>query len=174
MDYKILEKPAFDIIAKSETISAEIEHKFVISPEDWERFWWDYWEGFYRDKRDESLKKLSNGKPGEITGAGYLAVTTIEEGMKSFSYAVGVEKPGIQVPESYEVVHVPAATWAIFESIGTLPETIHDLEDRIFQEWFPSTGYEHDVKPELEVYLPGDRHSKDYRCQVWIPVVKKK
>ena len=174
MDYRIVEKPAFDVIAKSRTIAAEIVYKFVIVPEDWEKFWWDYWDEFYREKRDESLKKLSGGKPGTVTGAVYLSVTTIEDGMESFSYAVGIEKPDNPVPAGYEVIHIPAATWAVFDSIGPLPKTIHDLEDRIFKEWLPSTGYEHDNKPELEVYLPGDRESKDYRCQYWMPVVKKK
>ena len=174
MDYRIIEKPAFDVIAKSETISAEIVHRFVIVPEDWEKFWWKFWEDFYRDRRDESLEKLSGGKPGAVTGAGYLAVTTIEDAMKSFSYAVGIEKTASPVPADYEVIHIPAATWAVFESIGPLPRAIHDLEDRIFIEWFPSTGYEFDNKPQLEVFLPGDRESKDYRCQSWMPVVKKK
>ena len=66
-----------------------------------------------------------------------------------------------------------AATWAVFESTGPLPKAIHDLEDKIFIEWFPSTGYEYDDKPQLEVFLPGDRESEDYRCQVWMPVIKK-
>ena len=173
MDYKIIEKPAFDVIGKSERISAEIDHKFVISPEDWEKFWWDYWDEFYKEKRHESLEQLTEGKPGTITGASYLAVVTIESGMAGFDYAVGVEKPDMAVPAGYEVIHIPAATWAVFESIGPLPKAIHDLEDKIFIEWLPSTGYEHDSKPELEVYLPGEPTSQDYRCQYWMPVIKK-
>jgi AraC family transcriptional regulator len=173
MDYKIIEKPAFDVIVKSEKISAEIVHKFVIIPEDWEKFWWDYWEKFYKEKRGESLEKLSEGKPGPVTGARYLAVTIIDSGMKSFSYAVGIEKPDGPLPEDYEVISIPEATWAVFESIGPLPQAIHDLEDKVFIEWFPSTRYEHDTKPEIEVYLPGDPKSQDYRCQFWEPVVKR-
>jgi AraC family transcriptional regulator len=174
MDYRIIEKPAFDVVARSEKISAQIVNKFVIVPEDWEKFWWGYWDEFYRDKRDESLEKLTGGKPGPITGARYLAVTTIENGMESFSYAVGTEKPDGPVPAGYEVIHIPAATWAVFESTGALPKAIHDLEDKIFIEWFPSTGYEHAPQPELEVYLPGDPNSQDYRCQYWMPIIKKK
>ena len=174
MDYRIIEKPAFEVVGKSKRVSAEIVQNFVISPEDWEKFWWNYWDEFYKDKRYESLEILTGGKPGRITGASYLAVVTIENGMEGFYYSVGIEKPDIAVPEGYEVIHIPAATWAVFESTGPLPKAIHDVEDRIFLEWFPSTGYEHDDKPELEVYLPGNRESEDYRCQVWMPVVKKK
>jgi AraC family transcriptional regulator len=55
-----------------------------------------------------------------------------------------------------------------------MPKAIQDVTKQIFGEWFPSTGYEHDAKPELEVYLPGDTSGQDYRCQVWIPIIKKK
>ena len=64
-------------------------------------------------------------------------------------------------------------TWAVFESRGAFPKALHDLQDRVFREWFPSTGYEEDRKPELEVYLPGDREKEDYRCQYWVPIIKK-
>ena len=43
---------------------------------------------------------------------------------------------------------------------------------RIFSEWFPATGYAHSGGPEIEVYLPGDPTSSQYRCQVWVPVIK--
>ena len=52
-------------------------------------------------------------------------------------------------------------------------KALHDLEDKVFTEWFPSTGYEHDNKPEMEIYLPGDPNAPDYRCQFWEPVIKK-
>jgi AraC family transcriptional regulator len=94
--------------------------------------------------------------------------------MQEFTYAIGAEKPGEAVPEGFEVFHIPAATWAVFESIGPMPDAIQTVTKQIFEEWFPSTGYEHAPAPELEVYLPGDVDSQDYRCQVWVPIVKEK
>jgi AraC family transcriptional regulator len=173
MDYKIIEKPAFEVIAKSEKIDAEIVHQFVIIPEDWDKFWWGYWEKTDHEIRGECLDKLSGGRTGKVTGARYLAVTTISEGMKSFSYAVGIERPDGPLPEEYEVITIPAATWAVFEAAGQLPKALHNLKDKVFTEWFPSTGYEHDNKPEMEIYLPGDPNAPDYRCQFWEPVIKK-
>ena len=173
MDYRIVEKPAFEIIARTErTISDKITQG-VIPQETWENFWWDVWDTFNREKRYEHFRKLTGGKPGLITGADFLGITTLSDNMDEFSYAIGIENSGIDIPEDYEVIRIPAATWAVFESVGPLPRAIHDLEDRVFIEWFPSTGYEHDNKPELEVYLPGDRSSENYRCQFWEPVVKK-
>lgn len=173
MEYKIVEKPAFDIIAKIErTISDKIIHG-VIAQETWENFWWDVWDTFNREKWYEEFRKLTGGKPGKVTGAEFLGITTLSENMEEFSYEIGFENDGIDVPEGYEKVQIPTATWAVFESKGAVPKAIHDLEDRVFIEWFPSTGYEHDNKPELEIYLPGDRSSEEYRCQFWEPVVKK-
>ena len=173
MDYRIVEKPAFEVIAKTErTISDKIVQG-VIAKETWENFWWDVWDTFNREKRYEFIKKLTGGKPGQITGADFLGVTALSGNMEDFSFATGFEKIGIDVPDSYEVINSPAATWEVFDSIGALPNALHDMQDRVFLEWFPSTGYEHDDKPELEVYLPGDRNSENYRCQYWLPVVKR-
>jgi AraC family transcriptional regulator len=54
-----------------------------------------------------------------------------------------------------------------------MPGAIQKVWERIFQEWFPATGYEHAEAPELEVYPDGNTAAEDYRCEVWIPVVKK-
>ena len=165
MDYKIIEKPAFDIIGqgrKFSTVNRENLRKIPL-----------FWDEFIEEKHLESLTKLAEGKLGPVTGAMSLGVCIGEGGMEEFFYAIGIEKPDAAVPPQFEVIHIPAATWAIFESAGPMPKAIQDVTVQIFQEWFPSTGYEHDAKPELEVYLPGDPNSPDYRCQVWMPVVKK-
>ncbi len=54
-----------------------------------------------------------------------------------------------------------------------MPHAIQNIWSRIFEEWFPSVGFEHADAPELEVYPLGDLSSKDYKCEIWIPVVKK-
>jgi AraC family transcriptional regulator len=91
-----------------------------------------------------------------------------------FAYAIGVEKPTAKAaPAGFETLRIPAATWAVFESVGPMPKAIQDVTVKIFKEWFPSTGYEHAAIPELEVYLPGNPDAPDYHCQVWIPIIKK-
>ena len=85
---------------------------------------------------------------------------------------IGVEEIKDTLPKGYISATIPAATWAVFESVGALPEAIQDLTRRIFTEWMPSTGYQHDCAPELEVYPEGDMYSADYRCEIWIPIKK--
>ena len=58
-------------------------------------------------------------------------------------------------------------------AIGPLPDSMRKVYRRIFSEWFPSSGYEHAKTPVLEVFHPGDFISSDYRCEIWIPVIKK-
>jgi len=69
-------------------------------------------------------------------------------------------------------VAVPAATWGIFEAHGPLPGSIQGVMPRIFNEWFPSSGWEHADAPELEIYSPGDNRAADYYCEVCIPLRK--
>ncbi len=180
MDYRIIDEPAFDVIGKARKITTANGENLVKIPQ--------FWDEFIHDESGEKvLMELTQGKPGPVTGAielgicvgegvkeGWWESPTLSAGYEGFIYAIGAEKPDKPVPKGFEVFHIPAATWAIFDSIGPMPKAIQDVTVKIFQEWFPSTGYEHDAKPELEVYLPGDPNSNDYRCQVWIPIVKKK
>lgn len=77
------------------------------------------------------------------------------------------------VPEGMEALEIPAANWAVFESVGPMPHAIQNLWHRIFSEWFPTSGYEHSMGPEIEVYSLGDATSADYKSWVWLPVVRK-
>jgi AraC family transcriptional regulator len=167
MDYRIIEKPAFDIIGKSRKFTEANADNLIKIPQ--------FWDEFVKDENGCTvLMKLTQNKPGLVTGSISLGVCICEEGMKEFTYAVGVETTAKTVPAGFEVIHIPAATWAVFESIGPVPSAIQDVTQRIFNEWFPSTGYEHAPEHELEVYLPGDISDRNYRCQVWIPIVKKR
>jgi len=165
MEYRIIEKPAFDIIGRAKKFTTVNGENFIKVPQ--------FWNEFASSKEYQELGNLNGGKPGQVTGADSLGVCIPGETMEVFTYAIAVEKPEGADMAGFDVIHIPAATWAIFESVGPMPKAIQDVTVQIFQEWFPSTDYEHDAKPELEVYLPGDPNSPDYRCQVWMPVVKK-
>ncbi len=166
MDYKIIEKPAFDVIAKSRKFTTVQGENFIKIPQ--------FWDEFKSANYFVTLDKQTGGKPGQVTGANCLGVCITDIVVEKFTYAIGIEKPGKAAPAGFEVIHIPAATWAVFESIGPMPKAIQDVTVKIFKGWFPSTGYEHDSKPELEVYFPGDENSLNYHCQVWIPIIKKR
>jgi AraC family transcriptional regulator len=174
MNYKIIRKPAFEVVGQLKKVGSTIGKDYLIDPEVWDKNWQAIWEEFEKSKHDKTLEKLTQGKPGPFTGASFLGVCVVDREMARYIFTVGVEKPDTKVPVGFEVIRIPAATWAVFEATGPFPYALHDVEDQIFKEWLPSTGYELDDKPELDIYLPGDRESKKYRCQSWMPVVTKR
>jgi len=168
MDYSIIEKPAFDIVAKARKFTTLQGENFIKIPQFWD-------EMMQSENGFKALMKLTQDKTGAVTGAGSLGICMMDEVNDKFTYAIGVEKPAAKAaPAGFEVIHMPTATWAIFESVGPMPKAIQTVTVKIFKEWFPSTGYEHAAIPELEVYLPGNPDNQDYHCQVWIPIIKKR
>lgn len=159
MNYKMIEKESFAIIGKQKKITAVNGENFKQVPE--------FWNECMRDGSYEWIRSKA-GKLG-ILGVS-MDLQNFDEGF--FTYMIGVEKIRDTLPKEYTSVTIPAATWAVFESIGPLPETLHDIVRRIFSEWFPATGYQHACAPELEVFPVGDMYSSDYRCEVWIPIKK--
>ncbi|MFZ5967819.1 MAG: AraC family transcriptional regulator [Bacillota bacterium] len=159
MNYRIVEKDAFKIVGKSKRVTTVDGKNFQIIPE--------FWEEANNTGLCEQLCKFQGS-------LGLLGVCMdFDHEKEALTYVIAVEKPQIEVPDDLVEKEIPAATWAIFESVGPMPKAIQDVWERIFSEWFPATGYEHANAPELEVYLPGNPNDDDYKCEVWIPIIKK-
>ena len=102
---------------------------------------------------------------------GLLGVSTCMDG-KNCDYYIAAASSETAPPDMEDYL-VPAATWAIFECIGPMPEAIQTLQKRIITEWLPASGYEYANAPDIEVYPEGNQAAPDYRCEVWLPIVKK-
>jgi len=166
MDCRIVRKPAFDVLGKSRKFAEASEESLAAIPR--------FWDEFMNDSKDgRGIDSLIQNDPSlTVTGSQYLGVSMCSGGAEKFTYAIGVEAKVKTAPKYFEVIHVPASRWAIFDSIGPVPCAIQDITGQIINEWFPGTGYAH-PDYELEVYLPGDPGSNDYHCQVWIHVNEK-
>jgi len=156
MNYKIVDKESFTVVGKQRRITMVNGENFKQVPE--------FWDDCMKDGSYQWIK----------SNTGNLGVLGIckDFGENEFNYMIGVEEIKDTLPRGYISATIPAATWAVFESVGALPEAIQDLNRRIFTEWMPSTGYQHACAPELEVYPEGDIHSSDYKCEIWIPIKK--
>jgi AraC family transcriptional regulator len=168
MDYTIMEKKGFNIALTKRQFSTGGGQNFVLIPK--------YWQEFLKSPDHAAMLALTGAKTGAVTGSSMLGVCMEDEPIKDpynykFYYGIAVELPPKGGAGKFEKMAVPAATWAVFDC--TL-DNLQEITRKIFSEWFPSTGYEHDAKPELEVYLPEDPRSKVMHCQIWIPIVKKK
>lgn len=159
MNYKIVEKESFTVVGKQRKMSSTDGANFKQVPEFW-----------YECMNDGSYEWMCS-KAGKLGVLGIsMDLQNFAEG--SFTYMIGIEQIKDALPKGYTSVNIPASTWAIFEAVGPLPGALHDTVRRIFSEWFPATGYQHDCAPEMDVLPIGDITSPDYRCEIWIPVKK--
>jgi len=162
MEYKIIKKEAFPIVGIEKRVSTENGENNMKIPQ----FWSDSHE-------NGEVKKLASMIGNDSLGVLGVCMDFDEE-LKTFSYLIAVEKKTDDIPKGCVVKEIPASTWAVFESVGPLPNSIQETWARIFSEWFPATGYELAHAPELEVYPQDDQtDSKDYVCEVWVPIIDK-
>ena len=170
MNYRIEKKHEFRMFGKERIISTLEGQNFIEIPK--------FWQDSFTDGTVEAIYEAT-GEHFDENHVGRFAVHAImchrETGKDTFPYMIGGivgEKSDIA---GYEVVDVPELEWAVFTTEyyndDTLVEAIQTVWKRIFAEWFPTSGYEHDNGPELEVYFTAGG-GKDY-CEIWIPVKKK-
>ena len=161
MEYRMEERAAFTVVGKSIRTSAEggQNHQDIAA------FW---------------IEANGNGLAAELAmHSGPLGLLGIcldfDQLQENLSYMIAAEKRDTPIPAGWEERVIPAAVWAIFPVKGAMPDAMPKGWERIFSEWFPSTGYEHAGGPEMEVYMrDGDPSSDDYYSEIWIPVKKDK
>ena len=158
MNYKIEKKENIRIVGVKEHFKMDVEESFAKVPL--------FWQRTIESGMIPQLCQLLNQAP-----CGLLGVSACMDG-EDFDYyiAVATDKPA---PEGTFEYTIPAATWAVFECIGAMPQAIQDLQKRIISEWLPMSGYEYANAPDIEVYPEGDQFSLEYKCEVWLPVIKK-
>ncbi|MBR6766638.1 MAG: AraC family transcriptional regulator, partial [Clostridia bacterium] len=159
MNYRIIKKEAFRIVGFAWYEELTMENCFQRVPE--------YWAEFFRNNGVPRVCRLMEGKEPQ----GILGVSLCENGdYGGYFIAAATDAP---VPEGMEEYIVPETTYAVFESIGPMPDAIQNLQRRIVSEWLLASGYEYAPAPDIEVYPAGDQSAPDYRCEVWLPIVKK-
>ncbi|MCA1065872.1 AraC family transcriptional regulator [Rossellomorea sp. AcN35-11] len=158
MDYKIVDKEAFHVIGKGKRVSTANGQNTKDIPLFWDEV----------NSTDLDKKMCDAAGNDEMVGI----CMEFDHPNEEFTYFIGAEEKS-ENEHTLEGKDIPAATWAVFESIGPMPHAIQAVWKRIFSEWFPSTGYEHAGGPEFELYPPGNPNDENYRCEIWIPIMKK-
>lgn len=159
MDFRIVHREAFQVTGKMREISTVDGSNLREIPA--------FWQDCSADGTSMKLDVLAAGKD-------MLGICMDFDGQNRFHYFIGVETEADQTgAEEFVSRVIPAADWAVFTSVGPMPGAIQQVWHHIYADWFPASGYEHARGPELEVYPPGDTASDEYRCEVWIPVLKK-
>lgn len=154
LNYRMEGKDSFRIVGMSCPLDKEIEKNFTAVPQMWQKA--------AENGILEKIIPLMNHPP-----AGVLGVSVCND-QENWRYFIAVSSSMDTDPSLDEYV-VPACTWAIFSGTGT-GMSIQELEQRIISEWLPTSGFEFDNAPDIEVYLNPDPSNMQY--EVWLPIKK--
>jgi len=157
MNFRIETKEAFRIVGVAEPLEKEMEKNFDIVPKMWEKA-----------AINGTVQKLSDLMDSQPMGI--LGVCIGNDQAEDWRYFIAVASSH-NATEPFEEYTIPAFTWAIFPGKGQCPGAIQELEKRIITDWLPTSGYEYDNGPDVEVYLTPD--PQDAKFEVWIPITKK-
>lgn len=92
-----------------------------------------------------------------------------------FPYGIGAQYNGKPLDDDFDIVEIPAYTYAVFQCKGQMPDAFKNTYMKICSEFFPqNTTYEYGSGIELEVYPSADVSDPEYSCEIWIAVNEKK
>lgn len=154
LSYRIETKDSFRIVGVSFPLDKEIENNFIAVPQ--------MWQNAAINGTFEKITPLMNNQPMGVLGV------SVCNNKEEWQYFIAVSS-SIDTDNSLDEYIIPACTWAIFSGIGT-GISIQELERRIITEWLPTSGYEYDNAPDMEVYLNPDPNNMQY--EAWIPIKK--
>lgn len=158
MDYKIVEKDAFTVIGLSRVF--QYENAMEVVPKLWAEF----------DKSE---------KCGEICSTYGI---NIDESMSGneFEYLIADNyNAAMDIPEGFVTKIIPKYTWAVFTCKGAMPQSMQDVNKKIFSEWLPNCkDYEIAAGYCIEMYsdpaqYPRGTQDENYYSEMWIPVKRK-
>lgn len=157
MKYRLVEKDAWRAAGKTLRTTQEENMKQGSIPK--------FWDRANQDGTSNLLCALAPGKP-------LLGLCFGDDPDGSFRYMIGVETA--KAAPDLETLEIPAATWAVFESVGPMPGAIQKVWNEVFRDFLPASRYEHAPIPDFESYPEDDPSRADYRAEVWIPVIPKR
>lgn len=161
VNFRIIERPAFDVVGRKTYISGPDNAQFG-----------RFWQACQHNGLLGTFWHLRAHLVGAQTGGLTLGISQVEQdpAKREFFYMIAIEKPAncpANLLEGLESYTVPTARWAVFECHGKPPESIVKAEMFAFMEWLPTSGYEHALAPEMEVY---PNLGNEY-CEFWLPIV---
>lgn len=158
MDYRITKKEAFTVLAAAK------EFRYENAQRDITLFWQEHY---------------ASGKGNVVCGMFGINIDP-QMSNESFEYLIAdIYNPSIEIPDGFTVKTIPAFTWAVFPCKGALPQSMQDLNTKIFSEWLPALqDYEFAAGYSVEMYdmpskYPNGASDENYYTEIWLPVKKK-
>lgn len=159
MDYKIIEKEAFTVLASGSRF------KYESCKEEIPKFWKEHYE---------------SGKGNVVCGMYGVNIDKSMGNSDEFEYLIADDyKTGNDIPEGFVTRVIPKHTWAVFSCKGAMPKAMIDVNHKIFSEWLPNCkdyeiaeGYNIETYTDINNYPKGNQ-DENYYSELWIPVKKK-
>lgn len=158
--YQIMKKPAFEVCG----IKADI----VVDPERMQSQITKFW--------DDNIASGVVGQFHRDIGLDYnipLNAALFNYSQNTFSYMICYKSPSGGVPDKYFTLSVPSLTWAVFSTDKhprhLTTRVVRRMRERIFLEWFPTSGYTQAEGPEFEMF---SQDNDIFVVEVWIPITK--
>ncbi len=167
MNCKLVHKPAFQVIGFSASIRPEEGYQKCPA----------FWEEAYAKKYARLFQTMQPETEEEQAVCdnriGMLALCI--EGANGFEYMIAGEYQGGNVPAGMKLFDFAESDWMQFSAYGPLPSSLQQLNNEIWQTWYPAEGqaFEPNGGATVEYYSVGDQLAADYECGIWIPVKRK-
>lgn len=160
MDYKIEKKDAFTVVGVAKRFSYESAKSEIPT------FW------------DEHFAS-GNGK--YICGVyGICIESESQKESEGFEYLIA-DPVGLveDIPSEFKTRTIPSLTWAIFSCKGPMPNSLQDVNTKIYSEWLPAekeyelaAGYSIELYDDARKYKNGTQ-DENYYSEIWVPVKRK-
>lgn len=157
MEYRIIDREAFEMFGVSGQISKDMEQAFQDVP--------TFCQKCDEDGTVDRINALL-GRPGDS----YLHAALYDHKDSGFRYMICSYLPmELPLPQGMERLHVPARAWAVFTAQGC---DLPSLWRRVYAEWFPTADYEQAEGPTFEMYYGQASHENGFG-ELWVPVKKR-
>lgn len=158
MDYKIMKKDSFTVLGVQKKFQYDNAHQEVPA----------FWQEHY-----------ATGKGKHVCGEYGINIDE-QMGNDEFEYLIADNyNPTKEIPEGFVTKVIPAFTWAVFPCKGAMPDSLQNVNTKIFSEWLPALNeYEFAAGYCVEMYEDPTKYEKgtqdeNYYSEIWIPVKKK-
>ncbi|ARK32532.1 AraC family transcriptional regulator [Halalkalibacter krulwichiae] len=146
MNYRFVDKEAFTVVGKKETVASSGSE---FNPKMWEQI----------EEIEETIKPYDNTP---FSGILHVSMTK-ENGDIDYYIATATAK---LCPKELELLKIDSQRWAVFQVTGKMPEALLATWERVYTEWFPTSGYQLADAPE---FVKGN----DTTTEIWVPVKMK-
>lgn len=151
---RVEEKPSFTVSGTKVWISGQDNEQFGA-----------FWNECNSNGVTEALKKASSDPSNNVTGSRIMGVSRVEAdpNNRAFDFYIASEA---SKTDGYETFEIKCGKWAIFTGDENDAMALIRAEMEAFMNWLPNSEYEHDFRPELEVYP----EREDVYVEFWLPV----